>query len=449
MQGSFSALVRWSAAVFALRVAGTGLTYVAYILLARWMGAAELGDYVFAFSVCMLLSSLTTLGYPASAVRFLRQAAARGEREQVAGFLKRGNELTWLASGMVMAVGIALVLGTRLLDTAQGTNWPLLLAFVGVPFFAILQLQSSYAQAISRFTAAFLPSNFLRQLALLVIVVACYLLHGRLSATVVMGFTVAMLPLLLVGQHVFIERGLRPLKENARPAYRTWLWTRTSLELQLLVIFTTYFQELSLTIAGFFLPSEDMAVYSACFRTANLISFGLYAVNAIFQPQASHLMAEGNAAGLQSLIARSTQLRFWPSLAAVVVLAVAGDNILHIFGPDFGRGHLTLIVLGLSQLAIAAFGPVTHIVTLSGHQTRSLRAFACALVATGALNASLLPLFGMMGGAVASLLVTLLWNLWLQRIVVRAVGIEPSILSVRHCFGDASQRAAVSEGPGS
>jgi hypothetical protein len=36
--GSFSALVRWSAAVFALRAAGTGLTYITYILLARWMG---------------------------------------------------------------------------------------------------------------------------------------------------------------------------------------------------------------------------------------------------------------------------------------------------------------------------------------------------------------------------------------------------------------------------
>jgi O-antigen/teichoic acid export membrane protein len=347
------------------------------------------------------------------------------------------------------AAGIALVLGTRLVDTERGTNRPLLLAFVGIPFFAILQLHSSYAQAISRFTAAFLPSNFLRQLVLLLIVVGYYyLLHGRLSATVVMAFTVAMLPLLLVGQYVFIERGLRPLKERAHPVCRTRLWTRTGLELQLMVIFTTYFQELSLTIAGLYLPSEDMAVYSACFRTANLISFGLYAVNAIFSPQASHLMAEGNTAGLQSLIARSAQLRFWPSLAAVVVLVVAGDNILHIFGPDFGRGHLTLIVLGLSQLVIATFGPVTHIVTLSGHQTRSLRAFACTLVATGALNAALLPFLGMMGGAIASLLVTLLWNLWLQRIVVRAVGIEPSILGFRHCFGDASPRPAMSKGHG-
>jgi O-antigen/teichoic acid export membrane protein len=441
---SFKSFVRWSAVVFLLRVGGTALTYVTYILLARWMGAAELGNYVFAFSACMVVSSLTTLGYPASAVRFVRQAAARDQRDEVAGFLKRGNQLSFIASIVAMLAGLGFLWWRQ---GTGGIDGALALAFVGVPLFAILQLHSSYAQSISHFTAAFLPSNFLRQLILLLIVVAWQLLWGGLSASLVMLFTVAMLPFLLVGQHVFIDRGLKPLRTGASPTYRTWFWTRTSLELQLLVLFTTYFQEMSLTIAGFFLPSEDMAVYSACFRTANLISFGLYAINAILSPQASHLIANKNAAGLQSLVARATQLRFWPSLAAVAVLVVAGPQILHVFGPDFARGQLTLIILGISQLVIAAAGPVTQILTLSGHQTQSLLAFAISLVATLALNAVLLPLFGMLGGAAASLLVTLIWNLWLHRIVVRHVGITPSVLSLRHCFPGAGKAAMPGSAP--
>jgi O-antigen/teichoic acid export membrane protein len=441
---TFKSFVRWSAVVFLLRVGGTASTYVTYVLLARWMGAAELGNYVFAFSVCMVVSSLTTLGYPASAVRFVRQAAARDQRDEVAGFLKRGNQLSFIASLLAMLGGLAFLWWRQGTD---GMDVALALAFVGVPLFAILQLHSSYAQSISNFTAAFLPSNFLRQLVLLLIVVAWQLLWGGLSASLVMLFTVAMLPFLLLGQHVYIDRGLKPLRTGASPTYRTWFWTRTSLELQLLVLFTTYFQEMSLTIAGFFLPSEDMAVYSACFRTANLISFGLYAINAILSPQASHLIANKNAAGLQSLVARATQLRFWPSLAAVAVLAVAGQQILHIFGPDFVRGHVTLIILGVSQLVIAAAGPATQILTLSGHQTQSLLAFAISLVVTLALNALLLPLFGMLGGAVASLLVTLIWNVWLHRIVVRSVGIVPSILSLRHCFPGAGKAAMPGSAP--
>lgn len=441
---TFKSFVRWSAVVFLLRVGGTALTYVTYILLARWMGAAELGTYVFAFSACMVMSSLTTLGYPASAVRFVRQAAARDQRDEVAGFLKRGNQLSFIASIVAMLGGLGFLWWRQ---GTGGMDGALALAFVGVPLFAILQLHSSYAQSISNFTAAFLPSNFLRQLFLLLIVVAWQLLGGGLSASLVMLFTVAMLPFLLLGQHVYIDRGLKPLRTGASPTYRTWFWTRTSLELQLLVLFTTYFQEMSLTIAGFFLSSADMAVYSACFRTANLISFGLYAINAILSPQASHLIANKNAAGLQSLVARATQLRFWPSLAAVAVLAVAGQQILHIFGPDFTRGQVTLIILGVSQLVIAAAGPVTQILTLSGHQTQSLLAFAISLVATLALNALLLPLFGMLGGAVASLLVTLIWNLWLHRIVVQQVGIIPSILSLRHCFPGAGKNVTPSSVP--
>jgi O-antigen/teichoic acid export membrane protein len=213
------------------------------------------------------------------------------------------------------------------------------------------------------------------------------------------------------------------------------------------VLFTTYFQEMSLTISGFFLSPEDMAVYSACFRTANMISFGLYAINAILSPQASQLIANKNSAGLQALVARATQLRFWPALLAVLVLIVAGSYILRIFGPGFDSGHVALIILGVSQLVVAAAGPVTQILTLSGHQTRSLAAFAVALVATLLLNAALLPLFGMIGGAVASLLVTLIWNLWLHRIVVRHVGITPSVLSLRHCFPAARKAAVTSPAP--
>jgi O-antigen/teichoic acid export membrane protein len=126
---------------------------------------------------------------------------------------------------------------------------------------------------------------------------------------------------------------------------------------------------------------------------------------------------------------------------------VAGQQILHIFGPDFTRGHVTLIILGVSQLVIAAAGPATQILTLSGHQTRSLLAFAISLVVTLALNALLLPLFGMLGGAVASLLVTLIWNVWLHRIVVRSVGIVPSILSLRHCFPGAGKAAMPGSAP--
>jgi O-antigen/teichoic acid export membrane protein len=441
---SFKSFVSWSAVVFLLRAGGTALTYLSYVFLARWMGAAELGHYVFAFSACMVMASLTTLGFPASAVRVVRQAAARDQRGEVAGFLRRGNQLSFLASIAVMLGGLGFVWWR---DGAAGMGSPLALAFVGVPLFAILQLHSSYAQAISNFMAAFLPSNFLRQLVLLLIIIGWHFAWGGLSASLVMLFTVAMLPFLLVGQHVYIDRGLKPLRAGAAPTYRTWFWTRTSLELQLLVLFTTYFQEMSLTISGFFLSPEDMAVYSACFRTANMISFGLYAINAILSPQASQLIANKNSAGLQALVARATQLRFWPALLAVLVLIVAGSYILRIFGPGFDSGHVALIILGVSQLVVAAAGPVTQILTLSGHQTRSLAAFAVALVATLLLNAALLPLFGMIGGAVASLLVTLIWNLWLHRIVVRHVGITPSVLSLRHCFPAARKAAVTSPAP--
>ena len=53
-----SGLVGGSAFFFISRVAGAVLAYVTQIVLARWMGATELGAYVFAFSLFFLVSKL-------------------------------------------------------------------------------------------------------------------------------------------------------------------------------------------------------------------------------------------------------------------------------------------------------------------------------------------------------------------------------------------------------
>jgi O-antigen/teichoic acid export membrane protein len=58
--------------------------------------------------------------------------------------------------------------------------------------------------------------------------------------------------------------------------------------------------------------------------------------------------------------------------------------------------------------------------------------FACAIVATVIANSILVRLMGIDGAALAVRLVTAFWVIWLYILVVRLLGIQPSILGFRY-----------------
>jgi len=71
-----SSIARGSAFVFVCRVSGAAFTLLLQVMLARWLGAAEMGVYVLAFSWCILLANISHLGLANAAIRVIGKAMA-------------------------------------------------------------------------------------------------------------------------------------------------------------------------------------------------------------------------------------------------------------------------------------------------------------------------------------------------------------------------------------
>ena len=102
-------LVRGSAFIFACRIAGAGLTLGVQILLARSMGAEELGVYTLAFSWCVLLANASTQGFIPAAMRFVGHGRARGEPGYARAFVRFATRTTVLTGIAIAVVGSTLV----------------------------------------------------------------------------------------------------------------------------------------------------------------------------------------------------------------------------------------------------------------------------------------------------------------------------------------------------
>ncbi len=421
----FMRLIQGSGFIFTCRVTGAGLTLLTQILLARWMGAAELGIYVLGFSWCVLLGTLSTLGFSPAAMRFVNLGLARGDPGYVRAFIRLAVRLIATASLVVALTGLLLVREVLDIDPAQAQTLSIALAIV--PVFSLLHFICATANGYSRFALGFLPTSVLRPATFCCLVALWWWSGSALHAPVAMALQAAAIVTIMVPTSIYFRSFILDQDSDGGNAAEPRLWLHTSLSLLIGAIFTGYFPEIVIILSGTILPSDELALLHVSFRIAMLVSFGLFAIDAFTAPDTARLYAAGDRAGLEAIVNRATRLRFFVSAAAVLAFVVLGRWVLGLFGPEFVAGYPLLLILAFGQLVQGAVGPVVRLMSVSGHQDRCLPVFAVSLVVAVGLIALLAPRLGAAGAAVAASLAVTIWALWMRQLAVRHLQLRPRI----------------------
>jgi O-antigen/teichoic acid export membrane protein len=421
-------LVKGAAFVFTCRVAGAATVFVTQVLLARWMGAGELGIYVLAFSWCTMLSALAVLGFPPSALRFIGNALALGKHQLIKGFIRSGTQTIVALSLVVSLAGCAaIVMVEGLVPPTHETT--MILAILSVPLFALLRWFVGVTYAYGWFLSAVVPDNLLRPLFLLLATATYWYWRPGIASDEVMLIHIGVVVLVLAALVMFMAKRLKPALAGLAPEYEYRLWIQAAVPLMIITLFNNYFMEVNIIIAGIHLEAEQLAVFNASYRTAFMISLGIYAIDTITLPHAAKLFAKSETAALESYIMRATRLKLAGAILGMAILAVSGEYILGFFGANFMHGYLALLILAAGQLIIAAMGPLTQLLSISGHQNHCFYVFFSTLIVLLILHRLLIAHFGIDGAALAVVLVILTQSVWLYYIVVRHLNIHPAVFT--------------------
>jgi len=247
---------------------------------------------------------------------------------------------------------------------------------------------------------------------------------GELSA--LHGVLVLLGALLIVvgAQTWTLRRRIGARLRDVRPAYALRDWLRTALPLLVVDGATIAMSRVDLLIVGLTLSAAQTGVYAAVARAASLVSFVLYAVNAVTAPRIAPLHRAGDRAGLQRLVTLATALSLSLALGMALGMIVFAGPLLRLFGAEFVRGREALIILTLGHFANAATGPVNELLHLTVHQ-RAGGVIALGGVALSvALNLALIPRWGIEGAAVGTALAMVAQNVALYLFVRRKLGIN-------------------------
>jgi len=421
-------LVRGSGFIFACRVSGAVLALLTQWVLARWLGAEDMGSYLLAYSWCILVARLAGLGFNSASPRFIGEGVALEDRGAIRGFVGfSGKAVMGLGAAAAVIGGGA----AYLLKTASGADpWPMVIAFAAVPIMAACGILQGFALSFSWFRATFIPNQVLRPALFLAAVALFWWLGRDVSVAGVMllqaGAMAAALAVLLAA----VGGSLRREVCGVTPTYQVGLWTRTAVALLVVSLFRDYLPELSIIVAGFYLSTEEIAVFTIAYRIASLIAFVLFAVDAFAYPRSSQALAAGDQEGLQAFVKQATLLSFSVSVAALAGFWIFGRWALGLFGPEFVAGYPLLLMLGSAQLVTASVGPVIPLLSMSGNERACLKVYGAALVVVAPLVSILANTWGANGVGIAVMGVVIFSSIALNRMVRSLVGVRSSIVGV-------------------
>lgn len=424
--GSLTTLVRGTSAALIIQTLGSGANYLTQVLLARWMGATEYGKYDYVITLSTILGFLAGLGLSSAILRFISEYTVKQDWARLRGVVW-GSWWQTVIAGIVLAT-IAAFLVPHLL-TDRTLQLPLLVGIWLIPLQALMKLQLEMLRAVRRIAHAYAPSLILYPL-LVLLAAFFWVERGQpLTSVWAIGMSLLVLLVLLAMQFWVFQRGLVPEVNQVRPVYALRQWLLVSLPLLFIDgSFLVLNQTDTLMIAAF-QGVKEVGIYGAAFKTAGWVSFILMSVNAIAAPMFAALHAQGDRLELQRLVSTIARWMFYPALLVAIGLFIFAEPVLHLFGAEFVSAKWAMGVLCLGQLVNVGAGSVGYLLIMTGHHNQCAFVVGCSALMNVGLNLIGIPTLGILGAALATAVSMAVWNIWLNRLVVKYLGVNPSIVA--------------------
>ncbi len=426
-QGVGATFLRGAVGSFAGKSLGLGIGFILQVVLARILGAQQLGIYVYALAWVNVLLLLACLGFDTAFMRFVSIYVTQKDWGLLRGLLSRAGLMVLAAS----LAGTLLVLGVAL---HSGRTWPpeqqhtFFIAAILIPLFALSTLRQAALRGLKRVFLADLPDGVVRPILIILLLGAWWLYRpNTLTAGNAMLIQAIAAGVAFIWGGKLLFSSLPPAVRATPPIFEGAHWLHTAFPMFLISSMHVALKQTDLLMIGAMLPARETGIYSVAVRLSDLAVFGLSAANAICAPMISEYFHARKTDELQRVVRLAARISFGFTAFVTLVMLLFNHFILGIFGPEFQNARNALLILFAAQMVNALTGPVGYLMIMTGHQARAAYINATAVAANVILNLSLIPRYGIEGAAFSTAFSIVLWNVWMWLFVRRRLGIRSTI----------------------
>ncbi len=393
-------------------------------------------------SVFLLVFTVVRLGASTGVVYFIARLTALGQTDRLRSVLRTAVRPVAVVSVLTSATLLATApqVAARLIPsdpTAATVSLRVLAVFL--PFAALSDVFIYAARGLRELRPMVYVERLGRPLGQLLLIIVFVGLGAVTAGALSLAWALPYLPAVLVSGW-WLRRLLRkaeadnevssPVPGVMRREFWLYTWPRWVQSIAQVVL-----QRLDVILIAALVGAPEAAVYAAVTRFLVFGQLTAVSIGSVVEPHISRLVAQHNPVGVSTVYQLSTAwliLVTWPIYLGMLVFS---RQLPMIFGPDYDAGTPVIVTLALTMLVATACGLVDVVLAMAGRTTWTLANALGALVVNVVLNLALIPVFGIMGSAIAWSAAILFKNL---------VGLAQVKGSLGHWpFGAAASRAAV------
>lgn len=379
---------------------GLGLNYIYAIVLARLLGPEQFGLYAIGLGCFNLLTVIALAGLDTAVLRFVPALQAQSDAAGIGRILRAA---LLLSSGLGVLFAGALLLSSdtianRFLHNGAATNVLNIFA-LSIPFMVVSTVSISALQAFRevrwRTSVKYLYEPAVKIAITLALIWAGWgLMSALVALPVALGLTaiLALLPL-----RNLLWKGTDSFLSSV--AYRDML--KYSLPLLGGLVFAGLATRSDVLFLGYWVPIDQVGIYSAAFQTAAVMAVVLGTLESIATPFLSESISRNDQVQIRSLSTTVLRWTVMTTLPVCVGMAVFANEIMMLFGERFESGSVCLIILAIGQFANSATGCSNGMLLWAGRSKLVMWNSFIVSVAQIALYVLLIPLLGIIGAAVA------------------------------------------------
>ena len=412
-------------AIIALLMRGVGAlcAFSFSVLIGQTLGVEGAGLYFLALSLTSILSVLARIGTDMTVIRFVAVNASQRRWGMVRAVLR------WC---MYRVIAMSLMIGSILwlfapliaetVFSKPGLGEPLRLMSIAIPGFTMTHLLAGALKGLTRIPEAMLVSSILYPVFGIAMIWPLTGLMGVSGAalTYLLATGLAALVGFMLWRWRIGDRGT--IKESA-PGQELWRSARPLLVASL--INRGLLPWMPVLLLGFWSEATEVGIFAAANRVVLLVSFALISVNAVLSSRFAAMYAAGNVKGLSRLSRRFSMIVTLATLPVLLLLMFRGGQVMSIFGSDFAVAGPILFILAIGQIVNTLCGSVFNLLNMTGNERSAKNCAVISLSVNLGLNFVLIPLYGVIGAAIATSITTTVNNLLGSYMVWRQLDFVP------------------------
>ena len=392
--------------------------FISAILLARFLSVDQYGLYMFGITAATICAVIATLGADGILARHWGWSQKTGFARTQSTFLL--HNWFWRRGISLLVMTFIIVLLYHLYFSSSEIHYVELLAFFfALPFFSANLLQSFYV-ANRKVVYANLIQLFMRIIMLLCVLMFFYFGIQKPSELVA-------LMLILTSSYMFMLW----LKITARYGIKTQKPQGSNIAFMLLKWGNLLLSQIDIVLLKIFSSSANIAYYAVALQLSALVVFVLNAVSANIMSQVANDYKNLNPQQFQYQITGYTRIIYSLSTLGMIFLIACGYWITKLYGEAYYHAYFLFCILMIGQAVNVLCGSVFTILNMSGHEKLTCRIFYIALLINIVLGIAFIPFWQAYGVAIASAIAMIFWNVTLVIIVIKKLGVNPTIFARR------------------